>query len=607
MYAKFFGLNQDPFSIAPDPRFLFMSEQHREGLAHLLYGLDGGGGFVLLTGEIGTGKTTVCRCFLEQIPANCNVAYIFNPKLSVSELLRSICGEFHIALPKEAVTNKDFTDLLNDFLLRIHAAGQNNVLIIDEAQNLSADVLEQLRLLTNLETNERKLLQIVLIGQPELRKMLAQPELEQLAQRIIARFHLDAFSVKETLAYIKHRLTVAGWTSPLPFNDQALTRIHQLAHGIPRRVNLLCGRSLLGAYATGKVLIDQHMVNKAASEVFDLRTQQEKKALNGQQTQRHWPASTIAAASFAGLLAGTGLFAGVAWTMQAGEFLPFKNPLAKAVPAAAITPTSAFVGVLEKSALLNADFSNSSEKPTWGEKSSENSSSSSSAFQTAPSNVVLSQADLSRYLSVHSRTQNQTWQALGQLWATELDSTDACQSAWLHQVYCFNSWQTTLSLIRALNRPGMVTLVDDKAHTTYALLTELTEQSATLRMGEQTYTVPLGVLAAVWRGEFSTLWRAPPGLFQQSRSGTARPSIEWLTEQLNKFSSATEASSAGASGIKPVQTTPLATRIYAFQLAHGLAPDGQAGPLTMMQINRAMGVDEPTLQPKKLESKQSKS
>ena len=598
MYAKFFGLNQDPFSIAPDPRFLFMSEQHREALAHLLYGLDGGGGFVLLTGEIGTGKTTVCRCFLEQIPANCNVAYIFNPKLSVSELLRSICGEFHIALPKEAETNKDFTDLLNDFLLKNHAAGQNNVLIIDEAQNLSTDVLEQLRLLTNLETNERKLLQIVLIGQPELRKMLAQPELEQLAQRIIARFHLDALSVKETLHYIQHRLTVAGWTSPLPFNEQALTRIHQLARGVPRRINLLCGRSLLGAYATGKVLIDRHMVNKAASEVFDLRTQQENKALDGRAIQRRWPASTIAAASFAGLLAGTGLFAGVAWTMQAGEFLPFKNPLAKAVSAAAKTPTSA---------LLKTDISDPSKKPVRSEKSPEDSLLSSSAFQTAPPTVVLSQADLVRYLSVNSRTQNQTWQALGQLWTAELDDTDACQSAWQQQVYCFNSWQTTLSLIRALNRPGMVTLVDDKAHTTYALLTGLTEQSATLRMGEQTYTVPLAVLAAVWRGEFSTLWRVPPGLSQQSRSGTARPSTGWLTEQFNKFSSATEASSAGASDIKPAQTTALATRIYAFQLAHGLAPDGQAGPLTMMQINRAMGVDEPTLQPKQLEPKQSKS
>ncbi len=190
MYAPFFGLQHPPFSIAPDPRYLFMSERHREALAHLLYGLDAGGGFVLLTGEIGTGKTTVCRCFLEQIPAHCNVAYIFNPKLTVPELLRSICDEFgvaHQAAAPGVETVKDCLDPLNAFLLQQHAAGRNNVLIIDEAQNLASDVLEQLRLLTNLETSERKLLQIILIGQPELRAMVAAPELEQLAQRVIAR------------------------------------------------------------------------------------------------------------------------------------------------------------------------------------------------------------------------------------------------------------------------------------------------------------------------------------------------------------------------------------------------------------------------------------
>src|SRR3954452_19608946 len=221
MYAAYFGLKHEPFSIAPDPRYLFMSERHREALAHLLYGLGGGGGFVLLSGEIGTGKTTVCRLFLEQIPADCNVAYIFNPKLTVIELLQSVCDEFHIAVaPNDSMlprTVKDYLDPLNDFLLQAHAAGRNNVLIIDEAQNLSAEVLEQLRLLTNLETRERKLLQIVLIGQPELRNMLARPELEQLGQRVIARYHLDALTPAETAQYIQHRLEVAGLDRALPF------------------------------------------------------------------------------------------------------------------------------------------------------------------------------------------------------------------------------------------------------------------------------------------------------------------------------------------------------------------------------------------------------
>jgi general secretion pathway protein A len=269
MYMRFFGLKQEPFSLAPDPRYLYMSKRHREALAHLLYGVGGGGGFVLLSGEIGAGKTTVCRCFLEQIPKRCNVAYIFNPKLTVLELVKSICDEFHIPAPKvRQPTVKTYVDALNDFLLKTHAVGQNNILIIDEAQQLSAEVLEQLRLLTNLETNERKLLQIVLIGQPELRTMLERPDLEQLAQRVIARFHLKALSAKETEHYIRHRLSVAGMTRAIPFDRKALQRIHEIARGVPRRINLLCDRVMLGAYAHGRHSIDVSMVEKAGREVF---------------------------------------------------------------------------------------------------------------------------------------------------------------------------------------------------------------------------------------------------------------------------------------------------------------------------------------------------
>ena len=221
MYTQFFNLQQAPFSIAPDPRYLFMSEQHREALAHLLYGVGSGGGFVLLTGEIGAGKTTVCRCFLEQIPANCNVAYIFNPRQTVQELLHSICAEFDIDMRHgadvDAASVKDYFDALNTYLLAAHAGGRHNVLIIDEAQSLSAEVLEQLRLLTNLETSQNKLLQIILIGQPELRSMLARPELEQLAQRVIARYHLGPLAAPDTARYILHRLAVAGMLAATVF------------------------------------------------------------------------------------------------------------------------------------------------------------------------------------------------------------------------------------------------------------------------------------------------------------------------------------------------------------------------------------------------------
>jgi general secretion pathway protein A len=304
MYTQFFGLQQEPFSIAPDPRYLFMSERHREALAHLLYGVRSGGGFVLLTGEIGAGKTTVCRCFLEQVPRHCNVAYIFNPKQTVEELLESICDEFRIPHDPGKVgpaTVKQHVDVLNEFLLRTHAVGQNNVLVIDEAQLLSADVLEQLRLLTNLETSERKLLQIILIGQPELRKLLARPELEQLAQRVIARYHLKALSEGETKQYIQHRLAVAGLSTALPFNARALQRIHALAQGVPRRINLLCDRALLGAYARGKPQVDLAIVDKAAAEVRGELPRARRSAARSSRAR-------VAAALGLGVVAGAALF-----------------------------------------------------------------------------------------------------------------------------------------------------------------------------------------------------------------------------------------------------------------------------------------------------------
>lgn len=330
MYTQFFGLKHEPFSIAPDPRYLFMSERHREALAHLLYGVSGGGGFVLLSGEIGAGKTTVCRCFLEQIPRRTNVAYIFNPKLTVTELLKSICEEFHIPYRHEgadAPTVKDYIDPLNEFLLKTHGVGQNNVLIIDEAQNLSAEVLEQLRLLTNLETSERKLLQIILIGQPELRDVLARPELEQLAQRVIARFHLEALSESESMRYVRHRLAVAGLGRPSPFDRKALLRIHQLSRGVPRRINLLCDRALLGAYASGKTHVDAQIVEKAAGEVFG------QTRSFAPHRMRHW---RIAAAGLA--LVAAGWVAAVSYTAL-GAALQAKP--AKAQAAAAKLPAQA--------------------------------------------------------------------------------------------------------------------------------------------------------------------------------------------------------------------------------------------------------------------------
>lgn len=267
MYKSYFGLAEEPFSITPDPRYLYMSQRHQEALAHLLYGVNAGGGFVLLTGEVGAGKTTVCRCLLEQIPESCDVAYIFNPKLTVIELLQTICVEFGITCPPDNTSVKVYIDCINTYLLDAHAKDRHTVLIIDEAQNLSTEVLEQLRLLTNLETNQRKLLQIILLGQPELATMLAQPELRQLAQRIIARYHLEPLAKHEVATYVQHRLAVAGAQRQL-FPPTLMGQLYRLSSGIPRVINVLCDRALLGTYSQGKEKVDRATLKQAASEVF---------------------------------------------------------------------------------------------------------------------------------------------------------------------------------------------------------------------------------------------------------------------------------------------------------------------------------------------------
>ena len=345
MYTHFFNLKQSPFSIAPDPRYLFMSERHREALAHLLYGVGSGGGFVLLTGEIGAGKTTVCRCFMEQIPENCQLAYIFNPKLSVEELLLSICEEFRIAVAPGVASVKGYVDAINAHLLASHAQGKNNVLIIDEAQNLSAAVLEQLRLLTNLETSERKLLQIILIGQPELRAMLARPELEQLAQRVIARYHLGSLTAEETASYIRHRLAVAGSTAQTPFAPRLMAQIHALSKGVPRRINLLCDRALLGAYVENQPQVTRQILRRAAEEVFA----EEGKPTAGRDLRwRH-----VAA----GVLAGAVVTAALAWHFMPPASVPVPAAVAPAlaasVPAASVAVTaSAPASVPDRNAVL---------------------------------------------------------------------------------------------------------------------------------------------------------------------------------------------------------------------------------------------------------------
>jgi type II secretory pathway predicted ATPase ExeA len=266
MYVQYFGLKEAPFSIAPDPRYLYMSDQHREALAHLVYGVNNDNGFILLTGEVGTGKTTVCRCLLDQMPENCDVAFILNPKVTAGELLATVCDELGIPYPDENASVKLFVDRINAFLLDANSKGRRTILIIEEAQNLCLDVLEQVRLLTNLETNHRKLLQIIMVGQPELREMLYRPELLQLSQRITARYHLGPLSESEVAAYVAHRLEIAGGGKRL-FLPKTIKKLNRLSGGIPRLINIICDRALLGAYVQEKEAVDPSTLVSAALEV----------------------------------------------------------------------------------------------------------------------------------------------------------------------------------------------------------------------------------------------------------------------------------------------------------------------------------------------------
>ncbi len=565
MYSQHFGLEQDPFSIAPDPRFLFMSERHREALAHLLYGVSArdvrasgtGGGFVVLTGDIGTGKTTICRCFLQQIPASCHVAYIFNPKLTVPELLQTVCEEFHISLGASASTPptvKDRVDALNTFLLQSHAQGQSCVLIIDEAQNLQTDVLEQLRLLTNLETSERKLLQIVLIGQPELRVMLARPELEQLAQRVIARFHLDALSEPETALYIRHRLAVAGHTGALPFDRTALQHIHRLARGVPRRINLLCGRALLGAWATGQERVNRAVVKRAAQEVFGSAT--------APATTRWW--SLAAPTVLVGLgLVVAALGLGFSWPLFApGGSSP------KPVASVAVVPVAA-----PKAVQLPASA------PV----------ASAAAVAIEPLDALIAQ--LPRDLQT-------AWSALAPSWQLPVLEGKSCETAATQQWECYQTSSLTIPQLRQLSRPGFLTLRLEDGSAAYAVVVALTDDTATLLLPSGRHTVRLGALVGLWQGQFATYWRAPEGYMPPAGSASAPSFFESLSRQLAILEGS--GSAGPTSPMAKALDAALRKKLQDFQRAHGLKPDGQPGPLTLMQLEQAMksaAAQQPPQQP----------
>lgn len=534
MYTAFFGLQRDPFTISPDPRFLFLSERHREALAHLLYGAQGAGGFVLLTGDVGAGKTTVCRRFLDEAPSRSRLAYIFNPRLSVTELLQSVADEFGYAVPSaegREPTVKELVDPLNQFLLDAHASRHNPILIIDEAQNLSPDVLEQLRLLTNLETNERKLLQIVLIGQPELREILARPGLEQLAQRIVARFHLGPLDPADTTRYIRHRLKVAGHQGPLPFEAGALRRIHQRTAGVPRRINLLCGRAMLGAYAQGRRTIDTATVDRAAAEVF------------GDSPPAVSRSRTVA-------LLGLGVLAGVAISVAAFLALRPATPVAAAAAAPASVATS-----------LPAPPAPALTPPP-----------------PSPPPAPPRATDL-------IAKEDAGWRAIGPRWGLPADTGQPCATALELGLQCYRTSRMTWHGMRQMDRPALLRLQLPDGNG-YAVLEGMSGDRVRLAAGEHRWDLDTSALAKVWRGDYLTLWRTPPGQRGSLSDGMRGSAARWTDNRLLALQQR---------GALDAAADSLARRVEAFQRANGLDVDGRASPTTLILLNRASGIDEPRL------------
>jgi len=574
MYLSFFGLQKEPFSIAPDPRFLYLSDKHRDALALLNYGLNRGASFVLLTGEIGAGKTTVWRRFLEELPSNFDVANVVNPKLDAQALIARICEDLRLDTPRDEAPI-DMIDALHGHLLLAHAMGRRTLIVIDEAQALSNEVLEQLRLLTNLDSSGRKL-QVMLIGQPELRQTLRQPQLEPLAQRVVARYHLPALSESETAGYIAHRLAVAGLRGPAPFDGESIGLIHRLCAGVPRRINVVCDQALANAQAAGRQRVDRHAVERAVAATYGGNDATVARPTIERTSVNVWAAAGIAAAA----LVGGVLLAPRVQSMRNADDVA-RPPVAQATPAApavrvepsaapaAETVSARSQGVAPTLALAVAPAMKAA--PTADMQASVN----------APARVSLTGPAQDALFTAAAADESAAWRTLAGLWGARLGPGDACAAALAQSLRCLRL-RGGVATILQLDRPGLLRLVDARGRVAHALLTATGGELATLNVAGAEATVSWTELARVWRGEFATLWRAPAGY----GDGEVAGNTAWLAERL-----------AAIDGQGPIAAgrEALRTRIAAFQLAHGLTPDGLAGPLTVMQLARASQDDEPRL------------
>jgi general secretion pathway protein A len=546
MYLQFFGLKETPFSLTPDPAFVYLSAAHRDALAHLLYGVGqgGAGGFVQLTGEVGTGKTTICRCLLEQVPEETQVALVLNPLMTPRELLATICEELGIETADISDSNKLMVDALNKYLLEQHAGGRHVVVVIDEAQNLSPEALEQVRLLTNLETAKEKLLQMVLLGQPELRQLLQRQNLRQLSQRITARYHLAPLNQEETLAYVKHRMQVAG-AQRNPFRRSAMRALYQRSGGVPRLINIIADRSLAGAYAGESGNVTPAMVNAAANEVQPSETR---------VRSSRWPV-VVATASAAMVV----LLSLVMWGSPVLDSLrpaPVEEPLeiaqSEPIPAPA-KPVQETARQVEQAR----------EDPPVGAYSGD-------LIPAEP--VMLSRIDKDWLEEQHRLV----WQSVAELWQDDASASaivSACNGASGTGYACLRD-QGNWSRIRKLGLPVILVLQDDSSR--LLVLHGFSREGLLVGSGDDVIEVSLDAVEDQWLGEYIIAWpQAPdwPGQISRGESGAA-------VDIVMDMAGLAEPAWIG-SGIFDAN---FESWLMTFQRQHGLKADGIVGPNTLIYL-----------------------
>lgn len=625
MYGQFFNIDESAFSIAPNPKYLYLSKQHEEALAHLIYGVTRKGGFVCLTGDIGTGKTTICRCMFEQLPENTDIAFVINPKFSPMELLASICDELHLSYSTFHPNIKEYVKKLYTYLIEAHARGRSTVLVIDEAQNLSVEALEHVRALTNLETNEQKLLQIILIGQPELKTLLARPELEQVNQRITARFHIGPLSLNETNRYIYHRLLVAGAKQKI-FSPANIKQIYKLTKGVPRRINILCDRVLLGAFTLGKNKISSQIIKQSAEEVFD-----DDSAYTGMLPK------ALAASVFALLISGAGVFAYQHNMHDPRVLLSLVSKQAKnevvqelasdkseSLKESVSKQTHDVVGKNVKYIELEAAAANdNAEKKVKEEKA--NYIALDKPVKAEPVKAELIKLESEKIAPIKTVIQKtpiveakvieetmaainesgatidkpqlrfssygKAYQQLFRVWGVDYSSTaiSPCEFAAENKLQCYQGSGSIKKIIK-LNRPVLLKSKLQQFGPSYIVIVSIEDQHAIVSEKGDYQLVSLADIEENMSGEFELLWRPIQAGVAYIRPGQKGEAIVLLDQMLAKVQGREPSPSHPF-----VYTEDLVNQVRAFQIANKLPADGVVGPITQMYFNNNETIDTPYL------------